>query len=71
VEELKAKGRTLIIGGITPSHYAALDKLGVARKMDARNLCPDLEFAVAQAVLLVEEMRAREATTRGAAPVAA
>ncbi len=71
VEELKAKGRTLIIGGITPSHYAALDELGVARKMDARNLCPDLEFAVAQAVLLVEEMRAREATTRGAAPVAA
>ena len=57
VQKLHTDGRRLIVCGITPAQYAALDRLGVARMMDTHNLCPDLEFAVARVVTMLEESR--------------
>jgi len=59
VERLHERGRVLILGGVTPAQFGALDRLGVARMMDVRNLCPDLEFAVARAMLTLDEIHAR------------
>lgn len=52
VKTLHEGGRKLIISGVTPTHFKALNDLGVARIMDPSNLCPDLEFAIARAIVL-------------------
>jgi uncharacterized membrane protein YoaK (UPF0700 family)/anti-anti-sigma regulatory factor len=59
VERLHADERKLILSGITTHQFKALDALGVARMMDVNNLCPDLEFAIARVMAVLEEMRSR------------
>jgi uncharacterized membrane protein YoaK (UPF0700 family)/anti-anti-sigma regulatory factor len=59
VERLHADGRRLILSGITTHQFKALDALGVARTMDVNNLCPDLEFAIARVMAVLEEMNSR------------
>jgi hypothetical protein len=47
---IRAGGRRLIICGITPGQYRLLDGAGIVDKLGAGNVCPDLEFAVAQGI---------------------
>jgi uncharacterized membrane protein YoaK (UPF0700 family)/anti-anti-sigma regulatory factor len=56
VRRLRSAGRTLVISGITPAQFKAIDALGVARMMDPANICPDIEFAIARALNLLEEL---------------
>jgi hypothetical protein len=53
------KGK-LILSGITTRQFEAVDALGVARMMDINNLCPDPEFAIARAIVVLEDMRSRQ-----------
>lgn len=53
-ERLQQKGRRLIICGITPSQYKLLDGVGMVDKLGAANVCPDLEFAVAQGIVMLQ-----------------
>jgi uncharacterized membrane protein YoaK (UPF0700 family)/anti-anti-sigma regulatory factor len=72
LKRLEADGRKLILCGVTPLQVRALDALGVARMMDVSNLCPDLEFAVARGLALIEAMRnGNGRKTTGVAPSAA
>lgn len=53
VRKLHAEGRTLIISGITPALFKDLIGFGVPRIVNIKNLCSDLEFAIARALTLV------------------
>jgi uncharacterized membrane protein YoaK (UPF0700 family) len=55
VLRLHGEKKKLILAGITTYQFRCLDALGVARMMDMNNLCPDLEFAVARAMVLLED----------------
>lgn len=57
-ERLRTQGRRLILCGITPTQYKLLDGAGIVDKLGPANVCPDLEFAVAQGI----EMLTPEAT---------
>jgi hypothetical protein len=59
-DRLRRTGRQLVICGITPAQYKLLDTAGLVDKLGAENVCPDLEFAVAQAF----EMLRRDATAK-------
>lgn len=61
VRRLHAKKKKLVLSGITPHQFKALDALGVARMMDVSNICPDLEFAIARAMAVLQEMSPRSA----------
>jgi len=50
---LLESGRRLIICGITPAQYKLLDGAGIVDKLGAENVCPDLEFAVAQGIAVL------------------
>jgi len=54
VGRLHEQRKRLILSGITTHQFKALDALGVARMMDINNLCPDLEFAIARAMAVLE-----------------
>jgi len=54
VGRLHEQRKRLILSGITTHQFKALDALGVARMMDINNLCPDLEFAIARAIVVLE-----------------
>ncbi len=56
VKRLHGEKKKLILSGITTVQFKALDALGVARMMDVSNLCPDLEFAIARAIAVMQEM---------------
>ncbi|MDB5318430.1 MAG: putative transrane protein [Phycisphaerales bacterium] len=56
-ERLRGNGRRLIICGITPSQYKLLDGSGMVDKLGAENVCPDLEFAVAQGIEMLQPIR--------------
>ncbi len=56
VNRLHGAGKKLVLSGITTHQFKALDALGVARMMDINNLCPDLEFAIARAMAVLEQM---------------
>jgi uncharacterized membrane protein YoaK (UPF0700 family) len=54
VRKLHSQGRCLILGGLTPAHFQALEALGVVDLISSENLCPDLEFAIARGISLVQ-----------------
>jgi hypothetical protein len=54
LKKLHDEGRKLILSGITHAQYRNLMDHGIGRSMDAENLCPDLEFAVARGIDLVQ-----------------
>jgi uncharacterized membrane protein YoaK (UPF0700 family) len=56
VARLHKRQKKLILSGITTHQFKALDALGVAKLMDINNLCTDLEFAIARAMAVLEEM---------------
>ncbi len=49
-QSLNERGSRLVISGVTPHHYRQLDAMGIARRVDIEDLCPDLEFAIARAM---------------------
>jgi len=52
-ERLHASGRDLIISGITRTQYKTLVQNGLLDALEAENLCPDLEFAIARGIDLL------------------
>jgi uncharacterized membrane protein YoaK (UPF0700 family) len=54
-ERLRGERRRLIICGITPAQYKLLDEAGIVDKLGPANVCPDLEFAVAQGIEMLGE----------------
>ena len=46
------------------SDYRNLMEQGIGRAMDVENLCPDLEFAVARGITLVQTMHPLEEPAR-------
>ncbi|MCX5660331.1 MAG: DUF1275 family protein [Planctomycetota bacterium] len=59
IDRLKRQGRHLVLSGVTPSQYKALEKLGRRRRLDPQNLCPDIEFAVGRAMAIAHGLEAR------------
>ncbi|HEY7119815.1 MAG TPA: DUF1275 family protein [Tepidisphaeraceae bacterium] len=60
-ERLARGGKRLIICGITPVQYKLLDGAGIVDKLGVENVCPDLEFAVAQGIEMLRPVESREA----------
>jgi len=58
IGRLHAHHKKLILSGITTPQFKTLHALGVGRMMDMNNLCPDLEFAIARSMVVLEEMQA-------------
>jgi len=54
IDRLRREGRKLILCGITQLQYKALDRASLIEKLGDENVCPDLEFAVARAIQLLE-----------------
>jgi uncharacterized membrane protein YoaK (UPF0700 family) len=52
-DRLRAHDRHLIVCGITPTQYRQLDAAGLVDRLGPENVCPDLEFAVAQGIALL------------------
>jgi uncharacterized membrane protein YoaK (UPF0700 family)/anti-anti-sigma regulatory factor len=57
LDKLHAQHRKLVLSGITPVQYRQLADQGIAKFMDIENVCPDLEFAVARGIDLVQGMK--------------
>jgi hypothetical protein len=64
IGRLNAKHKKLILSGITTLQFKALDSLGVERTMDVNNLCPDLEFAIARAIVVLEDMHLQSSPSK-------
>jgi uncharacterized membrane protein YoaK (UPF0700 family)/anti-anti-sigma regulatory factor len=58
IDRLHVHHKKLILSGITTQQFKTLHALGVARMMDINNLCPDLEYAIARSMVVLEEMLA-------------
>lgn len=56
VEAIRASGRHLVLGGVTPVQYMALERYGVLRTIGHDDVHPDLEFAAARALTLVHDL---------------
>src|SRR5436190_16480266 len=56
VERLAGEDRKLVLAGVKPAHYKALDEHDAIETIGAENLCPDLEFAVARGIDLAREL---------------
>ena len=52
-ERMHARGRELIISGITRTQYKVLVTNGLLDALEPENLCPDLEFAIARGIDLL------------------
>jgi uncharacterized membrane protein YoaK (UPF0700 family) len=52
--------KKLVLCGVTPPQYRLLDSAGIVDRLGAENVCPDLEFAVAQAVVMLGSREDRE-----------
>lgn len=50
--KLQGDGRQLILAGVTPPHYRAIEHSDAGRLIEPENLCPDLEFAIARGIEL-------------------
>lgn len=56
VRNLRNARRRLILSGLTPKQYKKMHLLGLIDVLDAENVCPDLEFAIARGIGLVHEL---------------
>ena len=54
LDSLHKQGRKLVLSGITQTQYRNLTQQGIGRSMDIENICPDLEYAVARGIDLVQ-----------------
>lgn len=53
IHRLRADGRRLVLAGVTPPHYRAIEQSDAGRLLEPEDLCPDLEFAIARGIDLV------------------
>jgi hypothetical protein len=51
------KDRRLILAGVTPVHYRAIEGSEAGQAIESENLCPDLEFAIARGIDLIREQQ--------------
>lgn len=65
---LNTHGRKLVLSGITPAQYRKLIEFGIGRLMDLENLAPDLEFAIARGITLMQMLHPRGAPSDAAEP---
>lgn len=56
VHKLRSQRRDLVICGLHPPQYRALNKGGVTHLLGVQNVCPDLDFAIARGMNRVEEL---------------
>ena len=54
VASLTRGGRRLILSGITPAQYRLLSHAQIQTAMDPHDICPDLEFAIARGIDLLQ-----------------
>lgn len=54
---LRGQKRGLIVCGLNPNQYEALESAGALETIGRENLCPDLEMAVARGMNLLAELR--------------
>jgi anti-anti-sigma regulatory factor len=54
VQALHQDGRDLILCGITPAQYRAMEKSDLPDVLDPENICPDIEFAIARGMALID-----------------
>lgn len=57
--QAKSRGRHLLFAGMTGAQYNALRAGGAADVLDPNNVCPDLELAIARAIMILEHPPAR------------
>jgi anti-anti-sigma regulatory factor len=53
--KLAQHDRRLVLAGVTPAQYRAIQSSTAGDVIDSENLCPDLEFAIARGIELVRE----------------
>lgn len=53
---LEKANKKLVLSGVTPAQYRAIDALGGIRTMDPASICPDMEFAIARAMAVLQEV---------------
>jgi anti-anti-sigma regulatory factor len=63
IERLHAHHKKLILSGMTTPQFKTLHALGVGRMMDMNNLCPDLEYAIARAMVMLEQLHVGRLST--------
>jgi anti-anti-sigma regulatory factor len=71
LDSLHKQGRKLVLSGITQTQYRNLMERGIGRSMDIDNICPDLEFAVARGIDLVQTIHPAKNDHQNAASSAA
>ena len=57
VEKLHQQHRDLILCSPTANQYRAMAKSDLPNVLDSENICPDMEFAIARAIGLIESMK--------------
>ena len=57
VEKLHQQHRDLILCSPTANQYRAMAKSDLPNVLDSENICPDMEFAIAKAIGLIESMK--------------
>lgn len=55
VQKLRSAGRDLIVCGLHPIQYRILSKTGLIHTLGLENVCPDLDFALARGLNLIDE----------------
>ena len=63
IASLRRSGRRLVLSGITPRQYRMLVDAQIGSIMNLENICPDLEFAVARGIDLVQQPEAESPFT--------
>ncbi|HSU65452.1 MAG TPA: DUF1275 family protein [Tepidisphaeraceae bacterium] len=53
--KLHDQHRRLVLAGVTPPQYRAIEHSEAGRLIESENLCPDLEFAIARGIELVRD----------------
>ena len=61
IERLHGEGRRLILSGVTPRQFRLLIDGEIDKTLGAENICPDLEFAVARGIDLLQQTSLRAA----------
>lgn len=55
LQQSAARGRRIIIAGISGEQYHAMRNAGAGDALDPTNVCPDLELAIARGLMLLED----------------
>lgn len=55
MKQATARGRKMVISGVSGEQYNALRAAGAGDALDPTNVCPDLELAIARGLMLLEE----------------